>query len=696
MELETTQVDTIISELISKKEIPFEYDKSKENEDNNMKIEIVKFACLNNDKLSIKNLFNNNYPEIIINSFLSFLKSLQNLSIKGLINSYEPEDYRIQEINYFQFYIKFTNKELLPFFLMLGFYSYVNLRKNNIKQIKQFQSNTFFDELNSKYIKCQNKLLPNIIDSYCDIILGEKKEEGQIHEISKDELIYLFNQYSFYNKVYNKGDIFELVNSIFYSITENLSSLYLTNGKDYGAVNELIITLLDIIEENLSEKETYNNIDDLIISLSNIMAEFGKIYSGANYANFVMKYSDEFKNNLNDEKLEKICLFFKGLNPSYFEQTFKKITNFYCKDYYSNIEKYYVKLNFDKKEESKDNCEIPYGKIKENDDTEEKTTEFSDNSIYNNDHFGKKFEEDRIEKLKIEKIEKERNYINKIEHELKDEQITTNNIDNNNNNKNVSDNCPNEKKENIHKKLEIGKCIEESQKLVKKGDEKAEEKKQNVNEGEIKQEKEIKAKEEEIITNEEFKEKKNLSANNEIITFPNNKDIYIIIKEMQEQLNVLQKELNENKKETDKYKKKSEENFKKYKKSQEDFEKYKNESKIESDELKKKLFSFNKELQKVKDELICIKMRDISKVIINKYIHKFRDDFMENDNKKYLSKKEKSYIILEKLQGKEKYYFGQIIDKHYEFNSKSHISDIFKKYDNIKTKQIVKEVKKFI
>ena len=89
-------------------------------------------------------------------------------------------------------------------------------------------------------------------------------------------------------------------------------------------------------------------------------------------------------------------------------------------------------------------------------------------------------------------------------------------------------------------------------------------------------------------------------------------------------------------------------------------------------------------------------MRDISKVIINKYIHKFRDDFMENDNKKYLSKKEKSYIILEKLQGKEKYYFGQIIDKHYEFNSKSHIYDIFKKYDNIKTKQIVKEVKKFI
>ena len=356
-----------------------------------------------------------------------------------------------------------------------------------------------------------------------------------------------------------------------------MSSLYLSKGKDYDNVNKLIITLLDIIEENLSEKENYNNIDDLIILLSDIMEDFGEIYKGANYGSFVIKYSKEFNNKVKDKKLEKICLFFRGLNQLNFEQAFKEIKNFYNTDYYANIEKYYIQMNYGtKKEVSQYMSEKSYEEVNPNEDIEKKSTEFSDNAKYNNNHYEKQFDEN------IDNIEK-----------------------------NINENIINEDKKSEIKEIIKEKYTEEQyQEFVKKKNEKNIGTIQKENNSNIKNEKEINIKKEGIKNNGKFQKKDKVSENNKQL-FLN--DINITITEMHKQLILLQKELKETKKKQQESEIRSQEDFEKYKKkANKELMKYRNEFKKENDELKQKIFSLNIEFKKLKDELICIKMRDIS------------------------------------------------------------------------------------
>ena len=673
MKQNNTQVDNIITQLLSKREATFKYTKYIDDSDvdNNMKIEIIKTLCLTEDKLSIKNIFKSNYSDIIIDSVVAFLKSLQNLSLKGMINSYEPEDERIKENRLFKSYLKFTKRELLPFFLMLGFYSYVNLKKNNIQKIKEFQSNIFFTEINIKYIQSKIKLLPNILDYYCDIILNEKNEERQSSSISKEELKYLFNNYSFYNDTYNKGDIFELISNIFKAITKNLNSLYLREGKDYDCVNELIISLLDILIRNLWEKTNYNNIDDIIDSIFDLMAKFKEIYHDANYANFVMKYCKKFNYNKKDDaKLYTICLFFCGLNPSNFEETFKEIKIFYGNNYYKNIEKYYSQINV----ENENNKTQAYNydkKIGETDDFEIKSNEFSDNLKKMKLNNGK-YEQKDIKKENNELCKD--NDISKSIQETQKENINKEFLkaENKTNNEN-EESIDIEKKNGI--KFENENCIKnESKKSIQ-----------------TKVETAIINKNEDYFIKKDEEDKRKLNVNFDYSQKINQEEIYEKMVQLQLELKETKDNLKRNQEGFDKYKRTIQEEFENLKKrAKKELEK----GKKENDALKSQIFTLNKELSKVKDDLSRIKLRDISKIIINKYINKNKNKLILLEYVNFMTKKDKSYEILKILKGKEQYYFRQLIDKYFESNDKSHISGLFGNYNNVKGKNIVQDVKR--
>ena len=74
------------------------------------------------------------------------------------------------------------------------------------------------------------------------------------------------------------------------------------------------------------------------------------------------------------------------------------------------------------------------------------------------------------------------------------------------------------------------------------------------------------------------------------------------------------------------------------------------------------------EVEKLKKDIQNIKYHESSRIIIENYIHKYRDILSEKMNMK-----EKSFKILEKLEGQEKYYYNQILQHYYEFNEVKNI-----------------------
>ena len=71
----------------------------------------------------------------------------------------------------------------------------------------------------------------------------------------------------------------------------------------------------------------------------------------------------------------------------------------------------------------------------------------------------------------------------------------------------------------------------------------------------------------------------------------------------------------------------------------------------------------------------------ITTTIINNYVEKHG----QNMNKE-LKKKEKVLAICDKLKGREKNYFSQLVKNYYNSNHMSHISEIFK---NLEAKHII-------
>ena len=353
MESKTNNIEIIISELLEKEEISFNDEIENKDNEESMKLQILKIICYNNGKLSIENLSKFDYPDQLVNSFMLFLQKLEKLNLKDMMSSYEPEQYsEIKKNKLFQIYLNLTKKELLPFFFMIGFYSYIIRRKNTINEIKEFQSNEYFKNINNLYINIKILSLPKIIYHYSNVILSsnesfskEGKKELDEKQLTNEEFEIMLNSYIIFNELYIKGDSFYLFESIFSSITNSINSIYLTKGVEFKIVNNLI----DILFENIFEfiKLGFYEDNDIKILVQNLYESIKEYLSYSldiNYILFVDTYCNKFRQDKMDEKLYLVCSFFKGLNPLIFDNTFKNINYKYGKDHFNNIDKYYAQI----------------------------------------------------------------------------------------------------------------------------------------------------------------------------------------------------------------------------------------------------------------------------------------------------------------------------------------------------------------
>ena len=322
--------ETINSLIISKK-IKFKETNLK-NKDSELKIQIIKTICYKDGELSIQNL--ENYPEVISNSAKLFLGTLTRFDLLTLTKIYSPANYLIiSKEQIFKMYLKYSKKELLPFFFMVGFFSFLNLKKDYTNEIKHMQSDNYFTESNKEYINSRKRNICKIFQYYLKKILKEEIEQ----KIGDDDdninqLKEFFHDYSAYNTIYGIGNLSALVDSLFQSITQNFVSILLKKGNCYNIVNILIKSMIKYISDIINKDNSFNDND--VEFLMRLINDCSKMSNEKNYTMFVVEYFKKYANN----NINIISSFFKGLNPSLFKETFKEIKTFYEKeDFYSDI-----------------------------------------------------------------------------------------------------------------------------------------------------------------------------------------------------------------------------------------------------------------------------------------------------------------------------------------------------------------------
>lgn len=640
----TNYTSQIITALLDENQITFKEKKKLDLEDE-MKILILKFICLEgDDKLSIVNLFLNNYPKILIDSALQFIKNLSLLSLNELLPSYEPENYsKIKEIKYFKIYLNLTKKKLIPFFLLVGFYSYLNKRKNNIEEIISFQSKDYFEKNNNLYINLKNISLAQLINHYVKYILPQSQSQSQtevLHEeekyddskLSNTEFKLTFNSYFIYNDLYVKDDLYALNNSIFSALTKHFNSIYLKDSNEYQIVNMLIDSLFEKIYKTIKsgfyeDKE----IKVLIGVLYDTIKEYLSFSSQINYISFVDAYSTEFTEDSKDLQLSMVCNFFRGLNPNNFQETFNKIDFGKEKEYFKNIEKYYNQIV--NKNDIKEKI-APSGKIINNNIKEE-------GFIASINTIKEKIENSNYEKFEEIDEEKE-NQTN----DLKDNDINTTNEEEKSNNDN---NIPNliENNDDTNKVYDI-----EKNEL------------NNIKNNEINKDNSLETLMDRISKLES--ELKLCKENN-----TNQKKYF------DNYINQSEKKFKESEKKFAASDTKLKETEKKLNESEKKFNEFKNQTSSNNLNLINKIKEQNIKIDELKGEIKLIKLRDISKIIINKYINKY-----EKEVSKYINKKDKVFQICKLLIGKEKIYFNKIVEKYYHSNNESHFTGLLDEYNN--------------
>ena len=102
-----------------------------------------------------------------------------------------------------------------------------------------------------------------------------------------------------------------------------------------------------------------------------------------------------------------------------------------------------------------------------------------------------------------------------------------------------------------------------------------------------------------------------------------------------------------------------------------EFNKFKDKAQFSQVEIKTELFKLKKEIKQ-------ISYRDISKLIINNYINKYKNRLEQEKNLK--TKKDKAMAIIKYLVEPELTYYNKIVNKYYDSNYLSHISKIFKDF----------------
>ena len=246
------------------------------NKESAFKMKIIKIICYKNGEYTIENM--DNYSEVIKNSVKLFLSTLVKFDLLSLIKIYSPENYSsIIEESIFHMFLKYSNKELLPFYFMIGFYSFLNLKEDHLQDIRIIQSDEYFKEANLEYINSRRKILPAMFKNYRRIILNDIEDNNPESKIcTKEDLKTFFIDYSSYNTIYCKGKISILIDSLFQCFTSHMHSILLTKGNSLNSINILIKLMIKYFSDMFLEDKYYDDdkLSDNIDFLIEIINEF--------------------------------------------------------------------------------------------------------------------------------------------------------------------------------------------------------------------------------------------------------------------------------------------------------------------------------------------------------------------------------------------------------------------------------------
>ena len=632
----------LLKEMITKLILCEEIKLSKINlkdEENILIYKIIKIICLKNGKLSITKF--KQFPEFQ-KTVSQFLRDLVVGDIKTLFNTYPKKFYELNSYFIFNLYFESYSRELLPFFFMVALFSFINTGKDQQEEIKNIQSDPFFNNIIAEYISTQRKNLPKIIELYMKLILNKENKTVSDESDKNDleELKYLFDSYSSYNYIYCKDDIVTLIHGIFSAITPEIKSIYLTEGPEFIFVNTLIRILIETIHKKFqNDLEYYENkkINYLCEILLDGIKEFINNTTENNYAKLIIQFCEDNKVGQN-EYIKIISIFFELLSPEkYLMHLDEKIKSYINK---KNEE------NYVEEEEEEEVGSESKNIIKNIDNNNNQIIQNDDNKIINNLDTNENIQNKKDEKVKeniiSEKIDVSDNSNIISIHEIHSEK---GNIEKDNNNKKNKDNKillePEEKNLN-----DIQNNNKDYNLLINK----------------------IKNMENDL----QLYQNKTEQIENELQLYKNELQLYKNrTKQTENELERVSNELKEDKKEARRVKKELQ---KKLVQEEKNFLNFKKQT--ISSNLKKEM-----EFKAMAKTLKMIEFRDISKIIINNYVEKHG----QNMNKE-LKKKEKVLAICDKLKGRKKNYFSQLVKNYYNSNHMSHISEIFK---NLEAKHII-------
>ena len=375
---EKEELNKIIESLIHKGTSPQPKLKFSD-EDIENKYEILKIICgVSNEKekgdLNIQNIFNIkpiNSP--VQQKIMTFIYNMEFYSINEMIQKYDSLSisyFQLKDENDFINFLKVKKFRMIPFFTMLGFASYMNLKRDTSDEVSKLAKSKYMKDMISHYIIEKRKSLASVILYYIKAILEDDNNEENTDVFQSKNLLIQglndsFQRYMCFNNLYDEGEISNFVYCLFKVITSNVKSLYLTKGPEYLLINGTIKYILEEIIKsftiaNYFQKSKMNIMYDNIANIINILAEES---FEENYAKLVVEYCKRF----NQGNRNIVFTFFLGLNPDYFREAFNclKFPDNKNEDFYQNIQDYIEQISSKKKKRIKKDKKLLINNIEE-------------------------------------------------------------------------------------------------------------------------------------------------------------------------------------------------------------------------------------------------------------------------------------------------------------------------------------------
>ena len=399
------------------------------DEDIENKYEILKIICgvsseKEKDDLNIQNIFNIkpiNSP--VQQKIMTFIYNMEFYSINEMIQKYDSLSisyFQLKDENDFINFLKVKKFRMIPFFTMLGFASYMNLKRDTSDEVYKLAKSKYMKDMISHYIIEKRKSLASVILYYIKAILEDDNNEENTDVFQTKNLLIQglndsFQRYMCFNNLYDEGEISNFVYCLFKVITSNVKSLYLTKGPEYLLINGTIKYILEEIIKsftiaNYFQKSKMNIMYDNIANIINILAEES---FEENYAKLVVEYCKRF----NQGNRNIVFTFFLGLNPDYFREAFNclKFPDNKNEDFYQNIQDYIGQISSKKKKRIKKDKKLLINNIEEKKDNEDNNSQYiksKDNENETKDNLTNQNKDypyisnEKIEKINTEDIKK--------------------------------------------------------------------------------------------------------------------------------------------------------------------------------------------------------------------------------------------------------------------------------------------------